>query len=140
MLELAANNMSWGLDYLHQHDVEHGHEYQDFLGSVRSQIKYSQALNESGSDTGYVLDPIALDLEQVKVDLKKGSSIDERAIADYIDAALSEVYFARYLEESSALGHHGHSYVGHSYEVPGHGHDLFVPIFHEVKQAGEPKK
>lgn len=136
--------MTWSLEYLKKHPVHHQNAYEEFLGGVIDSIKYSQVLTESGLTTGTILDPITVDLEQVKGDLNKGVSADERMIADYINVALQEVYFARYLEESAAKSHHGPSYEKPAYDFMHQdksseltAQDLVVPLFHERDVAVE---
>jgi len=145
MLEAASDNISWGLEYLKQHPMHHQNAYEAFFGGVIETINYSKGLNKSGTTTGPLLDPITKDLERVKADLSRGVSSDETKIAEYIDVALEEVYFARYLEESVSAEsrHHGPNYDKPGYDFWPHdsiyaeapSHDYSVPMFHDNEKA-----
>ena len=89
-IDQALANVHQGLDYLISHPIDH-EDQQDalvFLGDALQALNLSKNLSQNGYTAGPFLANISLEIQREKEGLQKEPSLEERMLANYLDAAI----------------------------------------------------
>mmetsp|Transcript_35106 Transcript_35106/g.46206 ORF Transcript_35106/g.46206 Transcript_35106/m.46206 type:complete len:139 (-) Transcript_35106:1204-1620(-) len=88
MLDSAAENMTWGQEYLQQHPTQDKDSIMQFFDDSLKAINHFKGQSQDGYATSAYLAHIEHEMVTVKDKLEKAGSEDKKTLADYLAAAI----------------------------------------------------